>query len=290
MGVPKTTLTRTMSTFAIYCARCGQQHAVSSTQAGATLACACGHTQIVPTLGELRRQAGLVVYEKSPAEAILELIGEGRLPADTSCLRCGMPRAARRTIVAVCERSRVRTYHSRSVGEGGLSALGGLHMVMSLAHGNPFSLLFHVVQSDAKSTGDGVAEQLGRNLSVPLPAHFCPDCWPRLRGYPLLPVFQLAMWWSLLGAGLLVLLWLAAPYTGWTFSFWWAWYVLAVVPVWWWARNRCTAKAAERLKAVLRKVPDYAELFDDYPEAELAAGETIFDCLFPARMAEPEHG
>jgi hypothetical protein len=78
---------------------------------------------------------------------------------------------------------------------------------------------------------------------------------------------------SLAGTGLLVRLWLAEPYTGWTFPFRWALYALAVAPVWWWSRNRCAATAATRLKAALGKVPAYAELLDDYPDADISETE-----------------
>jgi hypothetical protein len=246
-----------MSTFEVHCARCGRSQAVAPSLAGTTLTCRCGHEQRVPALSELRREAGLVAYELSAAGAIQQLIREGRLPADQGCIRCGTLPAEGRTLIAVCERARTQ---SRSSSDGD----GGGFWLIGLIGGLPFVLPFTTGARE-----QGTVEQLGRDLQVRVPVHVCSHCWRVLWRNPAVRLLHLATRLWLIGAAAVALLWLAEPYTGWTFSFSLIFLVLAAVAMTSLVERWSAARVTAAQKTTLKQVPAYRRLLEEYPEAEL---------------------
>jgi hypothetical protein len=64
---------------------CGRELAVSATSAGSRLDCTCGRTVDVPTLSELRRNAGLNPIPLNTVESIQKLVRLGELPNEKNC-------------------------------------------------------------------------------------------------------------------------------------------------------------------------------------------------------------
>jgi len=69
---------------------CGVVTDVSEGAAGARLPCVCGRTIVVPSLRDLRRQAGLPELLPSPEMAVEALLLAGRLPEENHCVLCGI--------------------------------------------------------------------------------------------------------------------------------------------------------------------------------------------------------
>jgi len=65
---------------------CGQAHAVTGADAGASLTCSCGRTVEVPPLHQLQAAAGEEVL--SPVVRVQTLLLEGRLPGTHDCAVC----------------------------------------------------------------------------------------------------------------------------------------------------------------------------------------------------------
>jgi hypothetical protein len=73
--------------FRVNC-ECGNQIVVKEGSAGARIACPCGRSISVPSLKELRIQAGLPPYELSPELVIEHLLAAGELPFGKTCVQC----------------------------------------------------------------------------------------------------------------------------------------------------------------------------------------------------------
>jgi hypothetical protein len=71
--------------FRVYC-ECGGHIVVSEAAAGAKLPCACGRTVSVPSLHELRVEAGLPPYNVSPELVIEAMLLSGEMPFDNRCV------------------------------------------------------------------------------------------------------------------------------------------------------------------------------------------------------------
>ena len=83
---------------------CGITIHVPEGAGGTQARCSCGRSVAVPRLSELRELA-----RRSPEfpELIIEdLLKEGRLPADSACLRCGEETDTIYSVLAECERAR----------------------------------------------------------------------------------------------------------------------------------------------------------------------------------------
>src|SRR5262245_61506584 len=90
--------------FRIKC-ECGKHVVVTTGSAGGSVQCACGRIVIVPSLTELRRQAGISPYKVNPAQVIEQMVKEGELPPVQPCARCGNRTDEVLDAVAECESS-----------------------------------------------------------------------------------------------------------------------------------------------------------------------------------------
>jgi hypothetical protein len=186
----------------------------------------------VPSLAELRRQAGLPTYEVNPADLIEEMLAAGELPHSCMCVRCGDTTAEVLAARAECE----KVWVPRS---------GGWY-VGGLVGGIPFFF---------GDRDDG--EPQGRNLTVLVPIALCPDCQQRLVPEYLIPIFRvLAV--ANLAAGFIFLAWSI-----------WAALLLPLAGLLWWGQKLCIRRQQRAFKAVLRQVPIYARLLERYPEAQI---------------------
>jgi len=75
-------------TFNLDCT-CGRSVSVSAGQAGTTVACECGQTVAVPSLGRLRELAGRGRYEAGTIDRIHGMLKNGQLPAGDRCAVSG---------------------------------------------------------------------------------------------------------------------------------------------------------------------------------------------------------
>ena len=77
--------------FTIECP-CGEQLRVGTADAGGTKRCRCGEANAVPSLSELRRQAGQQSYDVNIADKLRYMFADGTLPPDNVCAKCGCER------------------------------------------------------------------------------------------------------------------------------------------------------------------------------------------------------
>src|SRR5207248_3797335 len=139
--------------FHLRCA-CGQDVPVPASAAGASVDCRCGQKLAVPSLGELRRQAGLNAYQASAALVIEHMRADGELPTSPDCAVCGQATTNQLVAVADCEKA-----------WGGRSDQGDWDIAYQLF--GLWSLVFRELQP---------REERGRTLIVQLPIRVCPDC------------------------------------------------------------------------------------------------------------------
>lgn len=83
---------------------CGHSMTVTSGAAGSKLSCGCGRTVTVPSLSELRSQAGQSAYSVSPELVIEHAIRTGEYPIDNRCVECGQDTDQQIVIEVECER------------------------------------------------------------------------------------------------------------------------------------------------------------------------------------------
>ena len=79
---------------------CGSSLKVSDGAAGTSISCTCGKTVPVPSLAELRSQAGLLTQLNSAPQVIDDMIAAGKLPTRSSCAHCGVNAQETADIVA----------------------------------------------------------------------------------------------------------------------------------------------------------------------------------------------
>jgi Domain of unknown function (DUF1922) len=93
---------------------CGAHFMVREGLAGTRRTCTCGRVITVPSLHELRRQAGLAPYEVSPELVIEHMQASGELPTGRACVECGIETDEVLLVRAECERQQVRSSHDHS--------------------------------------------------------------------------------------------------------------------------------------------------------------------------------
>lgn len=98
-------------TYAVDCP-CGTSIAVTASQAGSDVTCACGRTVRVPRLSELRSGAGLAAFESGPADTVRSMLQSGELPWGNVCAVSGAPTFDVLELYVECERTYVRGRHS----------------------------------------------------------------------------------------------------------------------------------------------------------------------------------
>lgn len=87
---------------------CGKQIAVNEGAAGTVVACTCGRAIDVPSLLQLKRQAGLSAEEIHPELIIKDRLARGELPGESRCAHCGVNTKELVHIDVVCEREWTR--------------------------------------------------------------------------------------------------------------------------------------------------------------------------------------
>src|SRR5262245_19062087 len=87
---------------------CGSHVMVTEGAADGTRQCSCGRTLAVPSLKELRLQAGLPAYNISPELMIEHLLAAGELPGSQACARCGAHTDDLILVLTRCEQSWTR--------------------------------------------------------------------------------------------------------------------------------------------------------------------------------------
>jgi hypothetical protein len=92
---------------------CGRPVAVTTADAGTTIACACGEEIRVPSLSELRANAGLGAYESGAIDTIRRLMSEGTLPWGDTCAQSGLPTRDILHFHVQCERTHAAQERSR---------------------------------------------------------------------------------------------------------------------------------------------------------------------------------
>jgi hypothetical protein len=148
--------------FRIDC-QCGKQIVVREGSAGATIVCACGRAVSVPSLSQLRIQAGLPPFDPGPVMLIQHLLSTGQLPGIKTCVACGHETDHVVEVRTECEKS----YRTKSDNR---------------SWGMTFLWLFVFWPAIFFTSRRPQIIESGRDtvFSLPLPA--CEDCRQKLRG------------------------------------------------------------------------------------------------------------
>ena len=136
---------------------CGQSIPVSAGAAGTRVECSCGRVVEVPSLREMRRQSG-EPETTNPELLIKRMLLAGELPPGPDCNRCGRSDAALLTVVAECERCRVRRP-------------GRWDWLVIAIFSWPFALLAHLWERRS-----GEVQIHGRDMILNLPIRLCLAC------------------------------------------------------------------------------------------------------------------
>ena len=233
------------------CHGCGRQHRITTSQAGTRHTCECGRVSLLPSLGDMRRQAGLAAYEKPTAQVIIESVQDGSLPRVSECLECGRSAAEQRWMAAVCERSGARSHTVGGDGGGFIFGhFGGIPFLFPLGGG-----------SDAEVVEDAP----GRDVSVPLPAHICDECWSNVTSDRTTVLGRIVLWTTSFAAASFLLYWLFAS----NLSLYWL--LIPFAAVWGvWLGTRWLVRHREKaFKSCLRREPLYAQLLEEYSDASI---------------------
>lgn len=85
--------------------QCGHRMIVTEGSAGAVLRCSCGRTVSIPSLKDLRLQVGLAPYDLSPELVLDQLLIDGELPPDRTCIQCGLQTEDVIFVIVECEKA-----------------------------------------------------------------------------------------------------------------------------------------------------------------------------------------
>lgn len=224
------------------CCDCGRSNTVELTQMGRRCPCHCGYISLVPRLDEFQQNPVQQTYP-SVLPKVVAHIENGLLPGVEGCQGCGDRPAREVKAVVICERSRTETIG----GTGAWSVL--LSLLIGMFGG--FVLVFR--------PHAGVTEYYGRDTDIRIPVRLCEPCQRRLTSRQIWPVI------GVLGGGAVV-----AAVVGWLLGWWWA--ILPVVVALAAAgliTHRLQRQRVEGGRALLKAVPDYAELLQAYRFAEV---------------------
>ena len=148
--------------FLIPCS-CGKKVTVNQSAAEGQVRCSCGLTITVPSLQDMRVQAGLPPYHIPPEVIIPELLSTGELPGTKSCARCTTETLDRVEILTECER--IRTNRT-----------GGFSWLTLFFTGIFFRIWYF--------TGEASEVQIyGKDKVYLLPLPLCGACQALLRGH-----------------------------------------------------------------------------------------------------------
>jgi hypothetical protein len=142
---------------------CGQAHAVSGADAGASIPCACGRAVEVPPLHQLRASVGQSSI--SPVAQIEAMLLGNELPGTNTCAFCHRETNHLLRVRVLCERVIAETQASPGAVLVGCFLFGWLGAIMA-------SLLDRSTQRPV---------EYGREVSFILPVRICEGCAPQLR-------------------------------------------------------------------------------------------------------------
>jgi hypothetical protein len=220
---------------------CGKQQTVNEGTSGSKLNCACGCTIKIPSLHILREQAGLTGVKVHPAAVVAEAITQGRLPPP-KCVNCDNPHGRIVRITTECERSWKRTRSSRGIGQVILVLFSwGLYLISTFGE-------------------DKDVEIQGRDLIVETPVSLCTSCWGFFRRVGLLGMKYLV--WVSLVIGLVLFVFLPNG------SMPGKWLLVFGIGLGL-SHRLLTIRRQRRFKKLLRTIPEYCQLLDDYPSATI---------------------
>jgi hypothetical protein len=224
------------------CCDCGRSYAVQPVDMGKRRPCHCGYISLVPRLDEFQQNPVQQTYP-SVLPKVVAHIEDGLLPGVEDCQGCGDRPAREVSVLVQCERSREET-----VGGTGVWAI--LFAILLGMVGGFYILL---------RPDHGVTSYYGRDTDIRVPVCLCEPCQRRLAVLRLWPVI------GVLGGGAAV-----AAVVGWLLGWWWA--ILPVVVALAAAgliTHRLQRQRVEGGRALLKAVPDYAELLQAYRFAEV---------------------
>ncbi len=219
--------------FSVACS-CGKSTTVSEGAAGSRFDCSCGQSIAVPSLTDLRVQAGLPPQAPNPTAAIPFMVADGELPTMTACARCAGATDDTVTVTVECEIA------------SGNEPSGIAAVFLFLVFGF-WVLLLRTRKVDRP--------QLGDSRIVHCPLRMCQVCQRQMA--------RNAGRWRWMAAiqvviGLVILVW----------SDWGALLFLgaAITFVW-----EMVARQRQRtaLKSLLAREPIYEQLLDDFPHANV---------------------
>ena len=216
----------------------------------------------LPPLGQLRKQAGLTAYEKPTSELIIEMVADGQLPERTACVSCGAS-CGEMSLVAICERTRMRTHSDGGGGSGGgflAGFVGGIPLLLPFGGGGG---------SESRVT----EEQLGRSVVVPVPMCICDRCWHEVSGRRVSNLLQRSTLALGIATAVLLVLWLVGPFLRFKVPMVWVCSCFGGAVACGIAERWYAASSMLAVKSLLRKTPIYRDLCAEYPDAEVVAGQ-----------------
>jgi hypothetical protein len=144
---------------------CGEDVPVTEGEAGSRISCCCGRTVVVPSLRELRRQAGVPGQGVAPELVLETLLLAGKLPEEDECVLCSEPTAGCVSCVVDCERAVVSDGRPSFWAELGLIVLFGWIGVLLARSGRKEPM------------------EWGKDRSFTLPLRLCDACRPALTNF-----------------------------------------------------------------------------------------------------------
>jgi hypothetical protein len=220
--------------FNIRC-ECGGQLLISEGAAGARVPCDCGRTVIIPSLDELRKQAGVPAPDPHPVLVIEDMLAHGELPTSPTCVYCDRVTSDTLILTAECEKT-VST---------GPNLIMWLFAVWVLG-------IFAVLLRQRDEC------VVGRDLSFHLPVRLCRPCQRKLTGWGIASGLAfIAVVAALIGGTLVA--------TGVV----WGWVVLVGSVLACWAAIVASKRRRASLKNVLARERIYHQLLRKYPDARL---------------------
>jgi hypothetical protein len=220
--------------FNIRC-ECGGLLLISEGAAGARVPCDCGRTVIIPSLDELRKQAGVPAPDPNPVWVIEDMLAHGELPTASTCVYCDSVTSDTMIVTAECEKT-VST---------------GPTLIMWL-----FALWVLGIFAILLRQRDEAA--YGRNLSLHLPVRLCRPCQRKITSR--LTEFGLgfiAVLIAAIGVGQLA--------TGVA----WGWLILLGSALVCWTAIVASKRRRAALRNVLARERIYHQLLRRYPGARL---------------------
>jgi hypothetical protein len=198
----------------------------------------------VPTLAELREQAGLPAHSPTPLLVIEHMLAQSELPTRTTCAQCERLTDGSADATVECEKT-----------------WGGEPGLLSLM----FALIFLPFLWFAAflSTRVGERREYGRNLILHLPVRMCDGCQSHFARNALANGLHLGAL-LLVAAGLILLiLWIP-----------WGGLLLAAAVLLFFLTAILRKQRQTILKRLVRQEPMYERLLEDYPSANVVLNPT----------------